>query len=31
MYNRIAHVTLVVKDYDKAIHFFYTKVGFHTS
>src|SRR6476660_7114152 len=28
MYQRIAHVALVVKDYDEAIHFYTTKLDF---
>jgi catechol 2,3-dioxygenase-like lactoylglutathione lyase family enzyme len=28
MYQRIAHIALVVKDYDEAIHFYTTKLDF---
>ena len=28
MYNRIAHIALVVKDYDEAIHFYTNKLDF---
>ena len=28
MYNRIAHIALVVKDYDEAIHFYTQKLDF---
>ncbi|WP_437398404.1 VOC family protein [Flagellimonas lutimaris] len=28
MYNRIAHISLVVKDYDEAIHFYTNKLDF---
>ena len=28
MYNRIAHIALVVKDYDEAIHFYTKKLDF---